>query len=118
MEPFTSILTHDSTLLRGLRHSLSDWLEGAGASPDVQAAVVLATHEAAANGIEHGEPDSLVTVVAHKDGVDSFQVTVVNDGGWKDREPGHRGRGLMMMSDLVSDLTIEPSTTVRLRKAV
>ena len=116
MEPFTSILTHDSSLLRGLRHSLADWLEGAGASPDVQARVVLATHEAVANGIEHGQPDSPVTVVAQRNGADSFQVTVVNDGGWKDQEPGDRGRGLTMMSDLMSDLAVTPSTTVRMRR--
>ena len=115
MEPFSTIVTHDLTVLRGLRHSFSTWLEGAGASPDVQAAVVLATHEAVANGLQHGEPDSIVTVTARQDGADAFHVAVSNDGGWKEPEPGHDGRWLSMMTDLMSDLAVKSSTTVRMR---
>ena len=117
MAPFVITLTHDLKLLRGLRHSLANWLELAGASPETQAVVVLATHEAAANGMEHGDPDGTVTVTARQDGTDSFHVAITNDGDWKEPAAEATGRGLPMMSDLMSDVAITASTTVRMHKS-
>ena len=41
------------TALASLRHSLDAWLEGGGMGEPPRAAVVLATHEAVANAIQH-----------------------------------------------------------------
>ena len=116
MDALAITLTHDLKLLRGLRYSLANWLELAGASPETQAAVVLATHEAAANGMAHGDPDGTITVTAEQDGTDSFYVAITNDGNWQEQAPGASGRGLPMMNDLMSDVAITASTTVRMRK--
>lgn len=89
------------------------WLEQTDTSSDVQDAVMLATHEAAANAISHGEPEGPVTVSAVQDDDGSFTVEVTNHGGWKQPKPGHNGRGLLMMTELMADVGIR--TNVRMR---
>lgn len=118
MTPFAATLTHDLTLLRGLRHSLSSWLELAGASTEVREAVVLATHEAVANGMTHGEREGSVIVSARQKDAGGFIIDVANNGGWKDARLKHKGRGLPMMRELMSDVTIVTRTTVSMHKDV
>ena len=117
MEPFTSTLAHDLTLLRGLRHSLDSWLELAGAPVEARASIVLATHEAMANAMQHGESGAPVTVRAEQDAEKGFMVMVFNKGSWKEPEPGRvkRGRGLLLMTGLMSDVDIHAGTKVRMR---
>ena len=118
MEPFTATISHDLTLLRGLRHSLTSWLELAGVPAEARKPIVLATHEAAANAIEHGEAGSDVTVTAEPEAGGGFTVLVRNDGGWKEpSEREGRGRGLVLMRELMSDVAVKPITTVRMRTA-
>jgi anti-sigma regulatory factor (Ser/Thr protein kinase) len=112
---FAATLVHGPTDLRGLRRSLISWLEQMNASADVQDAVLLATHEAAANAMQHGEPEGPVTVSAHQDVDGSFSVEVTNHGGWKEPEPGHHGGGLLMMKELMSDVGIRTRTSVLMR---
>ncbi len=119
MEPFTATLEHDVSLLRGLRHSLSSWLEMSGVAAEARAGIVLATHEAAANALRHGEgTHSPVTVTARPDGEGSLMVVVRNDGSWKEPapEPEREGRGLPLMRGLMSDVAVYPGTSVRMRK--
>ena len=115
MTAFAATLVHGATELRGLRQSLLSWLKQMNASADAQGAVMLATHEAAANAMQHGEPDGPITVSAHQDPDGGFSVEVTNDGAWKEPEPGHRGRGLMMINELMSDVGIQTRTSVRMR---
>ena len=119
MEPFTATISHDLTSLRGLRHSLASWLELAGIPAEAQKPIVLATHEAAANAIEHGDAEGPVIITAEPAAGGGFTVIVHNDGGWKQvSEDDGRGRGLALMRELMSDVGIKTITTVRMRTAV
>jgi anti-sigma regulatory factor (Ser/Thr protein kinase) len=60
----------------------------------------LATHEAAANAVEHAQAGVVVTVSR-----DGNRVTVVvrNAGGWNEPDGDkYRGRGLILMRGLMS----------------
>lgn len=103
--------------LQGLRHELGRWLDSIGVPPDHRHAVVLAIHEAAANGIEHA--CGRVTVRGALD-EDKLILIVSNTGRWKGQLPADvgRGRGLALMRALVSNLEISrgpEGTTVRMR---
>lgn len=117
MTAFAVTLVQGPTELRGLRQSLISWLEQKNASAEVQGAVMLATHEAAANAMQHGEPERPVTVSAHQDVDGTFSVEVTNHGGWKEPEPGRRGGGLLLMNELMSDVGIQTRTTVLMRNS-
>jgi anti-sigma regulatory factor (Ser/Thr protein kinase) len=112
---FAATLVQGPVKLRGMRHLLVSWLEATGASEAVRGAVMLATHEAAANAMEHGQPESPVTVTASQGDDGGFIVEVTSHGGWREPEPGHTGRGLTMMRELMSEVTIQPRTSVRMR---
>lgn len=114
MTAFAATLAHGPAELRGMRHLLLSWLELAGAPESVRGAVILATHEAAANAMEHGQPESPVTVTASQGEDGGFTVEVMNHGGWREPELGHNGRGLAMMNELMSEVAIQTSTNVRM----
>jgi anti-sigma regulatory factor (Ser/Thr protein kinase) len=116
-EPFEASLPPDLARLRGLRKDLAAWLGRIGVSAHDRDAVVLAAHEAAANGIEHA--GGRVVVRGARDG-DKLLLIVTNTGRWaggvRTREPG--GRGLLLMRGLMSQLDVSVSddhTTVRMR---
>ena len=93
-------LPPDVAQLAPLRRQLAEWLAQAEVEPNASAAVVLATHEAAANAVEHAHASVVVTVSR-----DENRVTVVvrNSGGWKESDGDeHRGRGLILMRSLMS----------------
>ena len=86
-----------------------------------RAAVVLATHEAVANAIQHaGAPGRVV--VRGESGSDGVVIEVSDDGHWKppDDPPSEdRGRGLTLIRSLVSDAQIKTGdrgTTVRIHQ--
>jgi anti-sigma regulatory factor (Ser/Thr protein kinase) len=109
--------------LRRLRHALTRWLEGQGTPSDVGADVALATHEAAANAVEHAyprEPGDLVVRAGHDDGV--LVVIIADEGRWRPpSRTDQRGRGLTLMHNLMDSVQIDPSpsgTRVTLRREV
>jgi anti-sigma regulatory factor (Ser/Thr protein kinase) len=114
MAAFAATLLHGPTELRGMRRLLTSWLELTDATEDVRDAVLLATHEAAANAMAHGEPESPVAISASHDQAGGFTVEVTNLGGWKEPEPGHHGRGLSMMSELMAEVAVQTKTSVRM----
>ena len=114
MAAFGATLVRGPIELRGMRQLLRSWLEQTDAAAELRDAVVLATHEAAANAMAHGQPESPVGVSASQDESGTFTVEVTNLGGWTDSEPDH-GRGLSLMSELMSEIAIETKTSVRLR---
>jgi anti-sigma regulatory factor (Ser/Thr protein kinase) len=122
MEAFSASLALDLAVLRPLRGDLVSWLERGGVAGEAGNDIVLATHEAAANAIEHAEPGSEVTVRAARHG-DNLIVVVANVGAWK-KAAGHdgtRGRGLALIRDLMSNLEVQTRsgrTTVRMRKSL
>ena len=108
MEPLEASLHLDLSLLRGLRRNLATWLRKVGVTDEIRDEVILATHEAAANAIEHADPDTEVTVRAvQSDG--KIIIHVVNRGRWTPpRSPEEmRGRGLSLIEKLMSDVEIQ-----------
>ena len=116
MEPFEASLPPDLLRLRGLRKALAAWLEMVDVPPSQREPVVLATHEAAANAIEHA--CGRVTVRAVRD-PDKIIVVVTNSGRWKGPNPPkvERGSGMVLMQGLMSrfEIRVEPErTTLRM----
>jgi anti-sigma regulatory factor (Ser/Thr protein kinase) len=112
---FAATLLRGPTELRGMRHSLTSWLELTDATAVVRDAILLATHEAAANAMAHGQPESPVNISASQDEAGGFTVEVANLGGWKEPEPGNVGRGLSVMTELMAEVAIQTMTSVRMR---
>ena len=111
MPPFTATLAHDLGQLRGLRHSLASWYESDGVPDHCRDPLTLATHEAAANAMKHGELDRPVTVTVTQEARD-ITVVVENHPRWGPA-PGPGPRGLAMMRDLMTE--VRSTTTVRMR---
>lgn len=114
MAAFAATLLRGPTELRGMRHLLTSWLALTDATAVVQDAVLLATHEAAANAMAHGQPESPVNISASQDQGGGFTVEVTNLGGWKEPEPGNVGRGLLVMNELMFEVAIQTKTSVRM----
>ena len=107
--------------LGGVRRAVGDWLETQGVSVATSSALVLATHEAVANSVEHGKGSHSVTVRGRIDNGD-VTVEVSDDGDWQQAtfENDERGRGLMMISALTDEFELssnEPGTTLRMVRA-
>ena len=79
MPPFTATVAHDPTQLSDMRQSLSAWLESEAVPAASWDPIVIATHEAAANAIIHGEIDRPVTITATHDPGDYLTVVVRNE---------------------------------------
>jgi anti-sigma regulatory factor (Ser/Thr protein kinase) len=110
------LLPRDPMALAGLRNSLRRWLAGLGVDPVTAGEVVLATHEAAANVVDHTDAQWF-SVEATAD--DAVRVVVSDPGSW-DRDPAvsdERGRGFQIMRHLTSACAVvsnEAGTTIAL----
>jgi anti-anti-sigma factor len=98
--------------LPGVRRRLGSWLTALGMSEKDRVGVMVAVGEACANAAEHayrdGEPGPM-SVIASVD-VDGLLTVIVRDQGtWRppDRDPGDRGRGLLIMRQLLDGVTLE-----------
>ena len=97
-------LPPDLAQLASLRRSLADWLAQGEVDPSATEAVILATHEAVANAIEHAQAGVVVTASRDRDRV---TVVVRNAGEWKaSNGDEYRGRGLGLMDALMSQVEI------------
>jgi anti-anti-sigma factor len=107
-----------------VRRRLSAWLSGLGMGEQDRVGVMVAAGEACANAAEHAyrdaEPGPMrITAAVDVDGL--LTVTVSDEGRWRppDRDPGDRGRGLLIMRQLVDAVALEEvggtSVTLRLR---
>jgi anti-sigma regulatory factor (Ser/Thr protein kinase) len=118
MQRFEFTLPLDARVLASLRETLTAWLERIGVPDEDRASVVLATHEAAANAIEHADSVEPVAIEARfADGTVSVEIR--DSGRWKAQRHADelRGRGLLLIKKLVTDFEIQthPSgTTLRL----
>jgi anti-anti-sigma factor len=111
-----------------VRRRLGSWLTGLGMSEQDRVGVMVAVGEACANAAEHAyrgtEPGPMsVAAAVDVDGV--LTVTVRDEGTWRppDRDPGDRGRGLLIMRQLVDTVTLDEyvrgtsvTLSVRLRR--
>jgi anti-sigma regulatory factor (Ser/Thr protein kinase) len=117
VEPFEASLPPDLAQLRDLHYDLSAWLERVGVTGGDRDAIVLATHEAIANGIEHAASRVVVHGVRDEE---KLLVVVSNGGRWRappwDERRG--GSGLTIIRGLMSQLDVnvgEGRTTLRMR---
>ncbi|WP_236828399.1 MULTISPECIES: SpoIIE family protein phosphatase [unclassified Blastococcus] len=107
--------------LPGVRRRLNAWLTGLGMGEQDRVGVMVAVGEACANAAEHayrGVEPGPMTVTAQVDVDGVLTVTVHDEGTWRppDRDPGDRGRGLLIMRQLVDGVTLieDHGTTVTL----
>jgi anti-sigma regulatory factor (Ser/Thr protein kinase) len=110
----------DAARLVAVRRALQDWALAAGLPHTTATDLVLAAYEAMANSAEHAYRDRSGTIdLLATCGDDEVVVTVRDRGEWRPppADPGHRGRGLMMIRSM-SQAEVEPGpngTTVRMR---
>ena len=123
----TVLPAHPSRLV-DVRRRLVAWLAAHGATRRETSDIVLATHEACMNAIEHAFAPSLrdaavegrVQVHAQIDGAE-VDVLVTDHGHWRERRVTSGGRGIRLMRSLMDEVDVTPSTdgtTVRLHRAV
>ena len=107
--------------LAPLRHAFEAWLARREISDRSRVAVVLATHEAVANAIQHSGTTDRIRVRADAK-PDGLTIEISDGGAWRipvDPPPIERGRGLTLIRSLVSTATIDTDaagTTVRLHQ--
>ena len=110
----------DAARLVGVRRKLQDWALAVGLPRTTVGDLVLAAYEAMANAAEHAyrnRPGTIDLLATRDD--DEVVVTVRDRGEWRPppADPGHRGRGLMMIRSM-SRAEVEhgpEGTTVRMR---
>jgi anti-anti-sigma factor len=128
LEPLGLELIATPSALPGVRRRLGAWLTDLGMGEQERVAVMVAVGEACANAAEHayrGTAPGPMSVVADVDVDGVLTVAVRDEGTWRppDRDPGDRGRGLLIMRQLVDRVVLEEDggTTVtlslRLRRA-
>ncbi|MGY1821637.1 SpoIIE family protein phosphatase [Geodermatophilus sp. SYSU D00079] len=120
-EPVELDLPAVPSSLPAVRRRLGGWLTALGMGEQDRVGVMVAVGEACANAVEHAyrgtEPGRVyVTAAVDVDGL--LTVTVRDEGTWRppDRDPGDRGRGLLIMRQLVDGVVLqgEHGTTVTL----
>jgi serine phosphatase RsbU (regulator of sigma subunit)/anti-sigma regulatory factor (Ser/Thr protein kinase) len=114
-------LPADPEVLAPMRQSLRRWLSKAGAGEEDSYDVLVAATEAAANAVEHayGPGDASFDVEGRVN--DSGLVTLVvrDRGSWRPPRGHNRGRGTLLMQELMDDFEVETGelgTEVRMAK--
>jgi anti-sigma regulatory factor (Ser/Thr protein kinase) len=110
-------------VLTSLRRTLRQWLEGLGAGELETYDVLVAVTEAAANAIEHayGPVDAAFDVEAEAVEEGEVALTVRDQGRWRPPRGHNRGRGTLLMQELMDHFevnTSEEGTVVRMRRRV
>lgn len=118
LEPFDLALPRDPRELRGFRATLGAWLDRGGVHDRDRDEIVLAAHEAVANGMEHSNGDGELRVRGEIDD-QAVTITVRSPGPWREPEMRFgRGNGLVIIRGL-TELDIDAtaaSADVRMRR--
>ncbi len=128
LEPLHLDLMAVPASLPGVRRHLSAWLTALGMGENERVGVMAAVGEACANAAEHayrGTDPGRMQVRADVDADGVLWVTIHDDGTWRapDRDPGDRGRGLLIMRQLVDGVSLDDrngttvTLSVRLRRS-
>ena len=106
--PFTLILPSDAAALYGFRVRLNDWLRSLPLSDELRVALLLAGHEAAANGVEHSTgPVTIEGRFANNRVI--LEITTTGKWGALGAPASEeRGRGMLILKALVPDLEVIP----------
>jgi PAS domain S-box-containing protein len=110
----------DPALLSSIRRTAGQWATTAGLDPGSIEDLQLALGEATGNAVEHAYRDaptpSRVQIEMDFDDDGTLRVSVTDTGTWRPEpvDPGHRGRGLQIISALGRDVVLDagPSGTV------
>lgn len=108
--PLRLVIPAEPSSLEGMRRRLGRWLDELGANPRERRDIQMASHEACANSMEHGygfgEATVELEVASHEGGV---AVVVSDRGGWREPvEDDDRGRGLVLMRELMGTVELDP----------
>jgi anti-sigma regulatory factor (Ser/Thr protein kinase) len=105
-------LARDLSQLRAFRVSIVSWLDDAGVNRETRDDILLATHEAVANAIEHALEDGPIRLRGEI-AKDAVTVSVSNAGEWRPPESTDvRGRGLAVIRALMTDVDVEARSHV------
>jgi serine/threonine-protein kinase RsbW len=109
---FEAELARDLSQLAAFRRSIGSWLDAANITGDTRNDIVLATHEAVANAMEHALEEGPVEVrgeIAH----DAVTISVSNAGEWRTPDSTEsRGRGLAVIRALVTNVQFDTGQNV------
>jgi anti-sigma regulatory factor (Ser/Thr protein kinase) len=114
-------LPAEPTVLASMRQALRSWLAGVGAAADDVYDILVATTEAAANSVEHayGPVDASFRVEVRPGPAREVTVRVIDNGHWRPPRGQNRGRGTMLMQELMDDFEVatgDSGTEVTMRK--
>jgi anti-sigma regulatory factor (Ser/Thr protein kinase) len=114
-------LPAEPSVLTGMRRALRQWLEALGAVEMEVYDVLVAVTEAAANAVEHayGPVDATFDVEALSTPSGEVSVVVRDQGRWRPPRGHNRGRGTLLMQELMDQFevtTSEEGTEVRMRR--
>jgi anti-sigma regulatory factor (Ser/Thr protein kinase)/putative methionine-R-sulfoxide reductase with GAF domain len=103
-----------------VRRALRRWLHDGIVTPADVSATVLATNEACSNAIEHayGPGEATFDVLAERQDR-TVEVTVRDQGRWREPRGENRGRGLGLMRAAMDEVEVVPGeagTTVRMSR--
>jgi anti-sigma regulatory factor (Ser/Thr protein kinase) len=112
-------LPSQTRVLRPLRAALRRWLAAAGVTEHEAYEILVATSEACANAIRHGEPQAThFDLKAELNG--DVSIVVRNSGRWRGRLPtAPGGRGLDIMRQFMDDTKVDTggnTTEIRMRR--
>jgi anti-sigma regulatory factor (Ser/Thr protein kinase) len=108
--PFQIEIPSDPRMLRRMRRRLEAWLVGHGVAHDDVVDVVLAVSEACNNAVEHAYGDDGAGPVALSVSreAETLRAVVEDRGAWREQRPTEeRGRGLMLIEQLMDAMEIE-----------
>lgn len=116
----------DPAEITRIRIQVRHWLAPLGLHPETEDDILLAVSEAADNVVEHAYPTpgdgNRVEVTLWTDH-SHLHIEVFDRGRWRPRlvDPGYRGRGIMLMKQMIASVSIEPGpdgTRVLLRHPI
>jgi anti-anti-sigma factor len=113
--PLHQRLPADPAQLTGLRRTVRAWARASALPADLCDDLQITLGEVAANAVEHAyaatsdQGEFTCHVTHHSDG--SIDVEVRDFGHWRPAFPdnSHRGRGLLIVREIATDLTVSPS---------
>jgi serine/threonine-protein kinase RsbW len=107
-----SVWVADPVHLPHIRALTRSWLTPLRLDTETESDIVLAVNEAASNAIEHAYvtpgPTDLVVVRLWTE-PHHLRCEVTDHGRWKatDADPGHRGRGIPLMAEMIDSVVIQ-----------
>ncbi len=108
--------------LAQMRLALGRWLRHAGASDAEIYESLVATGEACANAIAHAYPPGEASYVVEAVRLDdAVEIRVRDFGSWRAARAGSRGRGMVLIEQLMEDVDIDrgpAGTVVKMRRRI